>query len=135
MQKASGLPQPAWPAFKRGVLGRCPACGKGRLFTGYLRQASACSACGEPTGDIRADDGPAWATVLLVGHIVSPGFLLFASPHAADTAWPFLLLATLVLGLTFLILPRAKGAFIGIIWATHAGESDHRDGRDATGEA
>lgn len=110
-------------AVKRGLALRCPSCGRGRLFAGYLRQADACSACGLRTGLIRADDGPAWATILLVGHLISPMFFLFATRH--ETPWlPFVAIASLVMVLSLLLLPRMKGLFIGLIWATRTAEND-----------
>ena len=113
-----------WLAVKRGLRLACPACGRGRLMSGYLRQAEGCLHCGERTGDIRADDGPAWATILLVGH--SSRRSSSCSPIASDTdAWPpFLAVAGLVLGLSLLLLPRMKGLFVGLIWASRAGEAE-----------
>jgi uncharacterized protein (DUF983 family) len=61
---------PTRQAFVRGLLQRCPNCGNGHLFRAYLKQVDACAACGEAFRDIRADDGPAWATVMVAGHIV-----------------------------------------------------------------
>ena len=116
-------PRDSWLGVKRGLRLRCPACGDGRLMNGYLRQADNCSACGEATGDIRADDAPAWATILLVGHLVSPAFFLFATQDATAGWLAFLLIATLVLGMTFVLLPRMKGLFIAAIWASRAGEA------------
>jgi uncharacterized protein (DUF983 family) len=113
----------AWLAVKRGLRLCCPACGRGRLMAGYLRQAEGCRFCGERTGDIRADDGPAWATILLVGHLVSPVFFLFAT-RDADASWPaFLAVAGLVVALSLVLLPRMKGLFVGLIWASRAGEA------------
>lgn len=111
-----------WLAARRGLRMRCPACGKGKLLAGYLRPAAACSECGEPTGDIRADDAPAWATILLVGHIISPLFFLFATQDANVGLVAFFGIAVLVVGLTAFLLPRMKGLFVGLIWATRAGE-------------
>jgi uncharacterized protein (DUF983 family) len=111
-----------WLAVRRGLRLTCPACGKGRIMAGYLRQAECCSNCGERTGDIRADDGPAWATILLVGHLVSPFFFVFANRDANAVFVPFLFIAAIVIGATMLILPRMKGLFIGLIWASRAGE-------------
>ncbi len=112
----------AWQAARRGLRLRCPACGKGRLLSGYLRPAESCSACGEATGDIRPDDGPAWATILLVGHVISPLFFLFATQNASTSWIVFLVITALVLGLTAVLLPRMKGMFVGLIWAMQAGE-------------
>lgn len=112
-----------WLAVKRGLRLTCPACGKGRIMAGYLRQAEGCSNCGERTGDIRADDGPAWATTLIVGHLISPFFFVFANRDSSAVFVPFLVIAAIVIGATLLILPRMKGLFVGLIWASRAGET------------
>jgi uncharacterized protein (DUF983 family) len=108
-------------AVRRGLALRCPACGKGKLLAGYLRPAETCSECGEHLGDYRADDGPAWATILLVGHLVSPAFFLFATRKEAPV-YIFALVASAVLGLSLLLLPRMKGLFVGLMWASQAGQ-------------
>jgi uncharacterized protein (DUF983 family) len=111
---------PFWPILKRGMACTCPACGQGKLFTSYLKQVDACPACQEPLGHIRADDGPAWLTIIVVGHLLAPFFPLLK--YAAD--WPLwvwaALLPTVVLGLTLALLPIAKGVFIAILWRTKA---------------
>ena len=100
----------------RGALGHCPQCGEGQLFKSYLKQVDNCTVCGEAFGHIRSDDGPAWLTILVVGHILAP-FLLVVLPN---TSWPDWALMTVImsitLALTLAILPRAKGVFISIIW-------------------
>mgnify|MGYP000852455511 FL=1 len=113
-----------WLAIRRGLKLNCPACGHGRIMAGYLRQAEGCLHCGERTGDIRADDGPAWATILLVGHLISPMFFVFANRDASKLWVPFLGVAGLVIVLTLLLLPRMKGLFVGLIWASRAGETE-----------
>lgn len=113
-----------WLAVRRGLKLTCPSCGRGRLLSGYLRQAEGCPYCGLRTGDIRADDGPAWATILLVGHLVSPVFFVFANRNETLPWLPFAVVAGLVLGLTLILLPRMKGAFVGLIWASRAGEAE-----------
>jgi uncharacterized protein (DUF983 family) len=116
-----------WLAVRRGLMLRCPQCGKGKVMAGYLKQADACSCCGLRTGDIRADDGPAWATILLVGHLVSPAFIIFARRNDAFPLLPFLIVAGLVLLFGGILLPRMKGLFIAIIWASRAGEAVSAD--------
>lgn len=116
-----------WLAVRRGLALRCPNCGRGKLMRGYLKQAPACSECHERTGDIRADDAPAWATILLVGHLISPVFFVFANRDASATFVPFLVIAAVVIAATLLLLPRMKGLFIGVIWASHAGEAVQAD--------
>lgn len=111
-------------AVWRGISGRCPNCGKGRLFRAYLKQVDACAVCGEPWGHIRADDAPPWLTILIVGHIIIPAAMTVESHDllpfwASMTLWPLLALV-----LSLLILPRAKGAFIATIWQLRAHGSE-----------
>ena len=105
-------------AMMRGFMGRCPACGRGRLFCSYLKVVNTCGVCGEPLSGHRADDAPAYITLLIVAHAVGAGILL------SDELWPnssllwvaaFWLLVTLVASV--LILPRAKGMIVGQQWA------------------
>lgn len=110
--------EPLGDIIARGVFGRCPRCGRGKLFRSYLKPVERCAACGEPLGHIRADDGPAWLTILLTGHILAP-FILAIAPNAdwpdwvSMTVWPGAALA-----LALALLPRSKGIFIGLIWRT-----------------
>jgi uncharacterized protein (DUF983 family) len=100
----------------RGLIGRCPHCGVGHLFARYLKQVEVCPVCGEALGHIRADDGPAWLTIILVGHILAP-ILLNVVPDSTWPDWVSVLVWTGLAGLlSLVILPRAKGFFIGIIW-------------------
>ena len=101
----------------RGAMGRCPACGGGKLFRAFLKVADHCPACNEALHHQRADDGPAYLTILLVSHLGAP--LLLASyvawrPSAMTMIWTFGLGAVI---LSLLLLPRIKGAFVGLQWA------------------
>ena len=60
--------RPAGTAVLRGLRKLCPACGKGHLFDGYLRTADHCDVCGQKIAGHRADDGPAYLTIL-IAHI------------------------------------------------------------------
>lgn len=121
-QSADLPPRNTWLAIRRGLQLRCPSCGKGRLLAGFLKPAAACSSCGEATGQLRSDDGPAWATILLVGHLVSPAFFVFATADADTALKAFFFIAAIVIGATLLLLPRMKGLFMALIWASRAGE-------------
>jgi uncharacterized protein (DUF983 family) len=56
--------------------GRCPRCGKGRLFRGYLTVGSSCSSCDLDFSRFEAGDGPAVFVILIVGAIVAGGALI-----------------------------------------------------------
>ena len=105
-----------WTAIARGLRRRCPRCGEGALFCSYLTLSDRCDSCGEVLGDIRADDGPAWATILLVGHLTVPFFLIAVRGDAPS--WViFGVLAPAAVVLTALLLPRAKGLFAALLWS------------------
>lgn len=112
-------PAPTRTVLMRGLRGRCPRCGDGRLFRGYMTQVAECAQCGEKTGDIRADDGPAWLTILVVGHLLAPFFGYFALREDWPEWMGIAILLGLAVGLAILLLPRAKGVFIAGIWLTN----------------
>jgi uncharacterized protein (DUF983 family) len=100
----------------RGVRGLCPNCGKGKLFKSYLAQVERCPICGADFSGIHADDGPGWFVMVLTGAIVVPITIALAL-HDVIPEWAALaLLVILGLGMTLLLLPRAKGVFIAILW-------------------
>jgi len=100
----------------RGLCGRCPKCGNAPLFRRYLKQVENCASCGEAFGHIRADDGPAWLTIVIVGHILAP-ILLNVVPNSTWPDWVSMLVwPSFAVLLAVLMLPRAKGLFIASIW-------------------
>ena len=108
-------------ALRRGLRHRCPRCGKGGIYRAYIKVRDACPSCDLGFAGFRTDDAPPYFTILLVGHIVVPGMLLleqFAHPPAwAQTAlW---VPATLFLSLA--LLPRVKGALLGLHWVHDLG--------------
>lgn len=107
-------------AALNGIRCKCPNCGRGRLFRAYLKPVDSCEACGMEWSEVRADDGPAWLTILLVGHVVVPVvILLTANQWMPD--WANISLSILLAGLlTFVFLPVAKGIFIAAIWTLGA---------------
>jgi len=104
-------------AARRGAFYRCPNCGKGHLFQSYLKQVDTCASCGEKLGYIRADDGPTWLTLLIVGHIVVALALVTVAGTDWSTGFSVTLFSALAVVMSLALLPSAKGIFIGIIWA------------------
>ncbi len=103
--------------LRRGLRRLCPACGRGKLFCGYLAVRPICAVCGNDNEQYPSDDFAPYVTIFLVLHLMVPVLLL------ADRAWemsvsfegvvaiPIFSLATLAL------LPFAKGGVIGLAWA------------------
>ncbi len=116
--------RPFFPALSRGLRGRCPACGRGSLFWRYLKVSPHCPACDHDLARYPADDGPAYFTILIVGHLIIAPLLLFPIIWQAS---PLVVLpATLIplAGLTLALLPRVKGGFIGVMYALGVKDSD-----------
>ena len=62
-------------AFLSGALGHCPNCGKGALFSGFLKITPLCAACGFNLGASDSGDGPAVFVILAVGFLAVFGML------------------------------------------------------------
>lgn len=110
----------------RGLRRRCPKCGAGRLFAGYLKVAAGCGHCDEALGHIRADDFPPYLTIVVVGHIVVPLVLLSqhypSPPMWMEMAfWP-----TLTLVLTLSLLPFVKGGIVAFMWRLGLRGDEHQ---------
>ena len=105
-----------WTAIKRGLALRCPVCGAGKLFRSYLKLADRCSCCAARLSELRADDGPAWATILIVGHLIVPFFIVTVRSNAPDWVY-YAVLFPLTIALTLLLLPRMKGVFVALLYS------------------
>ena len=120
LQTAMKTEIPLGVAVRRGLLGLCPSCGKTKLFASYLKQVQSCSNCGAEFGRIRADDAAPWGTIIVVGHVFMP-LMFFVSLDAFMPFWAGVTLwAALFAGLSLALLPRSKGLFIALLWATRA---------------
>ena len=89
-------------ATARGLRGRCPACGEGKLFQGFLTLRSRCDHCGLDYSFADSGDGPAVFVILIGGAIVVFAALMteviYQPPYWVHAAlWlPLILLVTLV---------------------------------------
>src|SRR5881409_2035354 len=106
-----------WTALKRGLRGRCPRCGQGKLFRAFLKVADHCSACGQDFTPHRADDLPAYLVIVIVGHIVVPTILMIETNYSPSVALQLAIYLPLTLLLSLLLLQPVKGAVVGVQWA------------------
>jgi uncharacterized protein (DUF983 family) len=112
---------PASP-LAAGLGARCPRCGQGRLYDGYLKLRPRCETCGLDYGFANAGDGPAIFIMLLVGAIVVGGALtveiLYRPPMWVHVA----LWVPLTLGLALAILRPMKALMIALQYTHQARE-------------
>ncbi|MBY0334400.1 MAG: DUF983 domain-containing protein [Acetobacteraceae bacterium] len=106
-------------AVRRGVANRCPVCGGGRIFAGYLTVVQSCVACGAPLGRLRADDAPPYFTILLTGHILVPGVLWVEKAYMPPMWLHMVVWLPLFTIVCMLLLRPIKGAVVG--WMVRLG--------------
>lgn len=109
--------RPMKSAILRGLLCRCPNCGKGKLLTGYLTVRDTCAECGEDFTAQRADDGPAYLTILVVGHLMAPLMLAVFVAYRPSAMALMVGFGIGCLALTMALLPRFKGLIVAIQWS------------------
>ena len=99
-------------ALTRGARRRCPRCGEGRLFSGFLGVQPRCTVCGLDYSFIDSGDGPAVFVIMIVGFIVV-GLALFVEFNYGPPFWVHALLwGPLVLILAIGLLRPLKGFLI-----------------------
>ena len=125
-------PQPSGPALAavlmRGLKRRCPRCGEGRLFDGFLSVAPHCQACGLDFDFADAGDGPAVFIMMIVGFIVV-GLALYVEFTFGPPYWVHAVLwipLILVLGLG--LLRPVKGWLIAQQYLRRAAQARIDDG-------
>ncbi len=114
---------PRLSPFRAGLACKCPRCGQGPLYSGFLTVAERCPVCGLDLQKSDSGDGPAVFIIFILGFLVVPLALLFevkvAPPMWLHVAiWPALILGT-ALGL----LRPVKGVLIALQYRHKASDS------------
>jgi uncharacterized protein (DUF983 family) len=109
--------RPMRPAVLRGWRLRCPNCGAGPLLKGYLTVREACPVCGEDLHHQRADDGPAYLTILVVGHLMAPLIFWSFVKYRPDPMTLATIFTVGTVALSLYLLPRFKGVVVAVQWA------------------
>ena len=115
-------PAPQADPFRAGLAGRCPRCGAGKLFDGYLTLRPGCEACGLDYGFADSGDGPVAFVILLIGFVVV-GLALWVEVNLDPPLWVhFSLWIPLVLVLSLGALRLFKGLLIALQYRNSAAE-------------
>ena len=105
-------PPSPWAAALRM---RCPRCGEGRLFDGYLKIVDRCSHCGLPLAKNDSGDGPAVFLIFIIGTIATPFAFLFHYWFADLPYWVLILaVSALVLGMVLVTLRPSKALVVAL---------------------
>ena len=112
------LPSP----FATGFACRCPRCGEGPLFTGFVKPVSRCESCGEDLSFAAATEGLAVFIILIVGFVIVGAAatvegLFHPPPFVHLLLW---LPSTVILSL--LLLRPLKATMVALQYHNRAGE-------------
>ncbi len=102
--------------------GRCPRCGQGRLFQGYLGLRDQCDICGLDYAKADSGDGPAVFAIFIVGFIAVAAAFIARFVFFAPIALAFAVSAGLTIALTLMLLRPLKATLIALQYANNAAE-------------
>ena len=122
-------PTSVWQAMGRGVRNRCPVCGQGRVFAGFLRVVPECEVCRAPLGRLRADDAPPYFVIFIAGHLLIPPVLWVEKAYQPPMWLHMVVWLPLFAIVCTLLLRPVKGATVGLM--TRLGFGGPEDGADA----
>lgn len=125
-----GDDRPLTPALLRGARCKCPACGDASMMQGYLRVRDTCPACGEDLSHQRADDGPAYLTMLVTLKTVTPLMVVCMFMWDLHPLMLFGLFSTLLVALSLFLLPRFKGMIVAFQWSRRMHGFEGKDDTD-----
>ena len=108
--------------FSAGLNGRCPRCGEGRLFSGYLKVRPACAACGLDFSFADSADGPAVFIMLFAGFAILGGALWLDITYEPPIWVHLVIWLPLALILCLALLRPMKGIAIALQYANKAEE-------------
>jgi uncharacterized protein (DUF983 family) len=109
--------RPLGQALRRGWMCRCPACGAGPMLKSYLKVRDRCPVCNEALYHQRADDGPAYMTILVVGHVMAPSILWVYTSFRPDPLVMASVFSVGTVALSLFLLPRLKGMMVALQWS------------------
>jgi uncharacterized protein (DUF983 family) len=111
--------RPIWPAMRKGMFGKCPACGEGRMFGKYLKVNYSCPSCGEELHHHRADDAPPYLVIVIVGHLAVGIILHMEMVERINPMFYVWTMIPLTILVSLWLLPIIKGAIVSLQWAKY----------------
>lgn len=120
-------PPPPVSPLMAGLGSKCPRCGRGKLFNGFLDVAKECPACGLDYSGVDSGDGPAVFAILIIGFAVV-GAALFVEIVYSPPYWVHaaLWLPTIVIG-SLAVLRPLKATLIALQYKYRALNNRHEE--------
>ncbi len=109
--------RPTWPALKNGLMSRCPKCGTGRLYKGFIEQVEQCGHCGEPLRRYNVGLLLPFVMIMIVTHVIVFVMLEIELSGGATPGFYISVLVPISLVVPLILMRPVKGALIGLLWA------------------
>ena len=106
-----------------GLACKCPRCGEGSLYAGFLAVAEDCAVCGLDLDKADSGDGPAVFVIFILGALVVPLALLLDARFEPPLWLHMVLWPVVILGGALALLRPMKGVLIALQYQNKAGES------------
>ena len=106
-----------------GARGKCPRCGRGELFDGFLTVAERCGHCGLDLKKADSGDGPAIFIIFIMGFLVVPLALLVESWFGLPLWLHALIWSAVIIGGSLALLRPMKGMMIALQYRNRASDS------------
>ncbi len=106
-----------------GLRCKCPRCGEGPLYAGFLTVAERCSACGTDLSKADSGDGPAVFIIFILGFLVVPLALLLEAQLAPPMWVHMVVWPPVILGGALAMLRPMKGVMIALQYHHRASDS------------
>ncbi len=107
-------PAVAVSAVRAGLKGRCPRCGQGRLFAGFLKVRPGCDTCGLDFSTIQTGDGPASFIMQIAGFAVGFSALVVEIKYHPPMWLHLVVWLPLVVVLSLALMRPGRGLMIGL---------------------
>ena len=116
-------PAVAVSAVRAGLKGRCPRCGQGRLFAGFLKVRAGCEACGLDYATIQTGDGPASFIMQIAGFLVGFSALAVEIKFHPPMWLHLIVWLPLVAALSLALMRPGRGLMIGLQYRNQSAPS------------
>lgn len=113
--------------MRAGLLCRCPNCGKGRLFSGFLKVVDRCGVCGFDYTRLNTGDGAAIFVMQIAGGLVVFTALFVEIAYSPPMWLHLVVFLPLVLGLSLGLMRPGKGVMIALQMRNRAGQARSDD--------
>ena len=96
------------------------------MFGRYLKVQPHCARCDHELALYPADDGPAYLTILLIGHLIIAPLLIFPIIWESDPRISLPIILSALTVITLLLLPRIKGGWVGLMYSLQVSTRDEK---------